>query len=202
VLGVQTTAKCGSLYVMPGKVFNQVLDVARDQHGLVRAADLREIGLDPKRLVDYSRRGLADHLGYGVYRLKLIPPGPWDEFMQAALWPDGRGVLSHETALDLHDLCDVNPNHIDITVPKDYRTHREVPALYRLHRRALADDDVAYVQGISVVAPARAIADGIEVGLRPTLIEQAIDTAEREALITAATATRLREIRPAVESPG
>jgi predicted transcriptional regulator of viral defense system len=186
---------------MPGRVFTQVLDVARDQHGLVRAADLREIGLDPKRLVDYSRRGLADHLGYGVYRLKLIPPGPWDEFMQAALWPDGRGVLSHETALDLHDLCDVNPNHVDITVPTDYRTHREIPAAYRVHRRAVADGDVGSVHGIPVVAPARAIADGIEAGLRPTLIEQAIDTAEREAMITGATAARLREIRSATERP-
>jgi predicted transcriptional regulator of viral defense system len=200
---VQTTAKRGSLYAtMPGKVFNQVLDVARDQHGFVRAADLRDIGLDPKRLVDYSRRGLADHLGYGVYRLRLVPPGPWDEFMQAALWPDGRGVLSHETALDLHDLCDVNPNHIDITVPADYRTHREVPDVYRLHRRALVDEDVGYVHGMPVVTPARAITDGIDAGLRPTLIEQAIDTAEREAMITSATATSLRAMRNPVEQPG
>jgi predicted transcriptional regulator of viral defense system len=184
---------------MPGRIFNQVLDVARDQHGLVRAADLRDIGVDPKRLVDYSRRGLADHLGYGVYRLKLILPGPWDEFMQAALWPDGRGVLSHETALDLHELCDINPNHIDITVPEQYRTHRQVPPAYRLHRRDLPDDDVGYVHGVPVVTPARAITDGIDAGLRPSLIEQAIDTAEREAMITGATATHLRAMRSTAE---
>jgi predicted transcriptional regulator of viral defense system len=197
---VRKTAKCGNLYAsnVPGKVFTEVLERARDQHGFVRTADLREMGLNPKRLNDYSRRGLADHVGHGVYRLRLFPPSEWDEFMQAAVWPDGRGVLSHETALDLHDLCDVNPDHIDITVPKDYRTHRQVPAAYRLHGRALRDVDVGHVEGLPVVTPARAIADGIEARLRPTLIEQAIETAEREAMITGEVARRLRGMRNAV----
>lgn len=180
---------------MPGKVFNEVLEIARDQHGFVRTSDLREIGVDPKRLNDYWRRGLADRLGYGIYRLHVIPPGEWDEFMQAAVWPDGRGVLSHETALDLHDLCDVNPGHVDVTVPKTYRTHREVPARYRLHRRDLEARDITSVNGVPVVAPARAIADGIEAGLRPTLVQQAIDTAQRQALITTDVAHRLRALR-------
>jgi hypothetical protein len=39
---------------------------------------------------------------------------------------------------------------------------------------------------------ARAIADGIELGLRPTLIAQAIDTAARQALITAEQEADLR----------
>jgi predicted transcriptional regulator of viral defense system len=183
---------------MPGKVFNEVLEIARDHHGFVRTADLREIGLDPKRLNDYNRRGLADHLGYGTYRLRLIPPGEWDEYMHAAVWPDGRGVLSHETALDLHDLCDVNPNHIDITVPRAYRTHRQLPPTYRLHPRDLPADEVTYVEGVPIVTPRRAIADGIDRGLRPTLIEQAIDTAEREAMVTADAARRLRAMRSEV----
>jgi hypothetical protein len=41
----------------------------------------------------------------------------------------------------------------------------------------------------------RAIADGIEAGLRPTLIEQAIDTAQRQAMVTTDTAQRLRALR-------
>lgn len=177
---------------MPGRVFAEVLEIARDQHGYVRAADLREAGLDPKRLNDYHRRGLADHLGYGVYRLKLIPPGEWDEYMYAAMWPDGRGVLSHETALDLHGLCDVNPNHIDITVPKAYRTHRDVPASFRLHATDRDADEIASIEGVPTVTPARAIADGIDAGLRPSLVAQAIDTAERQAMITTEVARGLR----------
>lgn len=180
---------------MPGRVFTEILDIARDQHGFVRTEDVRELGIDPKRLQDYSRRGQADHLGYGVYRMRLVPPGEWDEFMQATVWPAGRGVLSHETALDLHELCDVNPNHVDITVPKGYRTHRAVPVRYRLHRRDLPTEDVSYVRGVPMVTAARAIADGIEARLRPTLIEQAIETAQSQALITTDMAQQLRALR-------
>jgi predicted transcriptional regulator of viral defense system len=180
---------------VPGKVFNEVLEIARDQHGFVRTADLRELGLDPRRLNDYRRRGLADRLGYGVYRMTIIPPGERDEYMYAAVWPDGRGVLSHETALDLHDLCDVNPNHIDITVPKTYRTHRQVPRTYRLHPADLPSGEITYLEGLPIVTAARAIAECIRAGLRPTLVDQAIDTAERQAMITVETAVQLRALR-------
>lgn len=180
---------------MPGRVFTEILELAREQHGYVRADDLREVGIDPKRLHDYWRRGQADRVGHGVYRLRLIPPGEWDELMLATLWPAGRGVLSHEIALDVHELCDVSPGHIDVTVPKDYRTHRAVPAQYRLHHRDLSREDVTYQAGVPVVTPARAIRDGIDAGLRPALIEQAIDTARREAMITGATADRLDALR-------
>ncbi len=180
---------------MPGKVFLDILDLAREQHGFVRTADLRDLGIDPKRLVDYAARGQAEHLGYGLYRLLLVPPSRWDEFMRAAMWPDGRGTLSHETALDLHGLCDVNPNHIDITVPTTYRTHRAVPSTYRLHARELPDDAVTYLEGVPLVKPARAIADGIEAGLRPSLLDQAIATAQDQALITTAAADELRAQR-------
>jgi predicted transcriptional regulator of viral defense system len=180
---------------VPGKIFMNVLDIAREQHGFVRTADLREIGISPKRLNEYAKRGHADHLGYGIYRMHLIPPGEWDEFVQATIWPDGRGVLSHETALDLYELCDVSPNHIDLTVPKAYRTHREVPRTYRLHQRDLPVEEVTYLEGAPIVTPARAIADGLDIGLRPSLVEQAIDTAQRQALITSNAATDLRARR-------
>jgi predicted transcriptional regulator of viral defense system len=179
---------------MSGRVFDEIHSLAQDQHGFVRTADLREHGLDPRRLNDYWRRGLADRLGYGVYRIKLVPPSPWDEFMQATLWPDGRGVLSHETALDLHELCDVNPSHIDITVPRQYRTHRRAPGTYRLHDRDLSPEDVQYIEAVPIVTPARAIADGIEARLRPGLLEQAIDNAARQALITADVSRQLRTL--------
>jgi predicted transcriptional regulator of viral defense system len=183
------------MYVVPGRVFLDILDLAREQHGFVRTADLRDLGINPKRLVDYAARGQAEHLGYGLYRLLLVPPSRWDEFMRATIWPDGRGTLSHETALDLHGLCDVNPNHIDVTVPTTYRTHRAVPTPYRLHARELPDDAVTYLEGVPIVKPVRAIADGIEAGLRPSLLDQAIATAQDQALITTAAADELRARR-------
>ena len=51
------------------------------------------------------------------------------------------------------------------------------------------------LRDVPIVTPARAIADGIELGLRPTLIGQAIDTAASQALITAEQEADLRATR-------
>jgi predicted transcriptional regulator of viral defense system len=169
---------------MPGRIYTELLDLAQDQHGYLRAEDVREAGFDPKRLVDYERRGVAQRVAYGVYRMKAIPPDELEEYMRAALWPMGAGVLSHETALDLYELCDVNPAGIDVTVPRSYRTHRSVPALYQLHRRDLASEQIGRLRGLPIVTPMRAILDGIDAHVRGELIEQAIQTAEQQSLIT------------------
>ncbi len=178
---------------MPGRVYTELLELAQDQHGYLRAEDARHAGFDPKRLVDYERRGIAERVAYGVYRMKGIPPDELDEYMRAALWPMGIGVLSHETALDLYELCDINPAGIDVTVPNGYRTHRPLPALYRLHHRDLTSEQVARLRGLPIVTPLRAILDGIGAHIRGELIEQAIQTAEQQSLITRGGAAGARD---------
>jgi predicted transcriptional regulator of viral defense system len=178
---------------MPGRVYTELLDLAQDQHGYLRVEDVREAGFDPKRLVDYERRGVAERVAYGVYRMKAVPPDELEEYMRAALWPMGVGILSHETALDLYELCDVNPARINVTVPHAYRTHRLVPVLYRLHRRELAGEQTGRLRGLPIVTPHRAILDAIETQVRGELIDQAIQTAEQQALITAEQAAATRD---------
>lgn len=112
--------------------------------------------------------------------------------MLATLWPDGRGLIFGESALDLYDVSDVNPAKLHITVPMSYRTHREIPALYVLHREAVAEADRTTVDGIAVVSVAKAIRQAHEHHLRRSLIEQAIDDAEREGWIRRRQADELR----------
>lgn len=116
--------------------------------------------------------------------MNAIPADELEQYMRAALWPMGAGVLSHETALDLYELCNINPARIDVTVPRRYRAHRPVPVLYRLHPRDLASEQTGRLRGLPVVTPLRAILDGIESDVRGELIEQAIQTAEQQSLIT------------------
>ena len=103
--------------------------------------------------------------------------------MQATLWPRRLGVISHDSALDLWDLCDVNPAKIHVTVPKTARIRRSVPPLYEVHVRDLDAADVTRVEGIRVVTPVRAILGGIERHLDGRLIGQAIDAARGRGLI-------------------
>jgi hypothetical protein len=39
---------------------------------------------------------------HGVYRVPLVAPSRLDQYKLATLWPDRRGLISHESALDPH----------------------------------------------------------------------------------------------------
>ena len=169
---------------MPGKVYKRLFELATDQYGFVTTDDARELGIDPHRLVVMASRGDLRRVSHGLYRFGLIPSTMFDQMMEATLWPRRLGVISHQTALDLWALCDVNPAKIDVTVPKIAKIRRAVPAAYRVHVRDLVAEDVTRREGIPVVGVKRAILDGIETHLAPHLIGQAIDTARARGLLS------------------
>ncbi|SRR6266545_6637953 len=184
---------------MPGRVYMGLLEEATGRYGYVTADDARAAGVDPAQLRIMNHRGLVEHVARGVYRFPIVPTTALDQYMEAVLWPRTTAVLSHDTALDLHGLCDVNPADIHITVPADYRVRRDVPRMYQLHRRDLDPADVTLHEGIPIVTVYRAIRDGIEAKLGGHLIDQAIDTARRRGLLAPEqlnALTHQRRVRP------
>lgn len=171
---------------MPGRVYKALFELALEQYGYVTADDARQLGFGPGHLVDLARRGDLDRVAHGLYRFKVVPVTMRDQLMEATLWPRGLGVISHATALDLWDLCDVNPAKVHVTVPKHGRIRRQVPPAYEVHVRDLDTADVTRTEGIPVVTVRRAILDGIEAKVGGHLIDQAVDTATRQGLLTAA----------------
>src|SRR5918992_4403879 len=115
---------------MPGLVFTTLLDQAHQQYGFLTPDDARELGIDPAQLRIMAARHTLEHRGHGLYRMPVVPPTELDAYMEATLWTGRRGVLSHATALDLYELCDVNPSAIHLTVPRGFRTRKDVPATY------------------------------------------------------------------------
>ena len=179
---------------MPGAAYNRIAEIAADQHGYVTQQDARDVGIGVATLARMHERGTLERTSQGVYRVPLIPAGPLDQYMEATLWPRGvRGVLSHQTALELHALSDVNPAKIHLTVPRSHRIQRKVPELYIIHRADLDAADITAHEGIPIVTPQRAVLDSYAAGLGPALIEQAIEDGQRRGLFTARDAGRLRE---------
>jgi predicted transcriptional regulator of viral defense system len=169
---------------MPGDVYERLFEVATEQYGYVTTEDARDLDIDPHRLVVLASRGDLDRIAHGLYRFGAIPSTMRDQLMEATLWPRRLGVISHDTALDLWDLCDVNPAKVHVTVPKSAKVRRAEPGAYRVHRRDLDPDEVTRHEGIPVVAVHRAILDGIETHIAPHLIRQAIDNARARGLLS------------------
>lgn len=180
---------------MPGAVYEKLFEVATEQYGYVTTDDARDLGVDPHRLVVLASRGDLERISQGLYRFGVIPSTGLDQLMEATLWPRRFGVISHDTALDLWDLCDVNPAKVHVTVPKSAKVRRAVPTAYRVHARDLDVAEVTRHEGIPVVRVRRAILDGIETNVAPHLIEQAIDNARNRGLLSKAELSDLTERR-------
>jgi predicted transcriptional regulator of viral defense system len=150
------------------------------------------MGIPVGTLNALSRRGQLDHVGHGIYRVPLIPPGRLDQYKLATLWPDGRGHISHESALELYGISDVNPDKIHVTAPTNYRTDRELPGLYVLHREDLTARDRGSFEGIPLVSAAKAIRQLTDRHTRPSLLTQAIDEGVERGWLRRREAAELR----------
>lgn len=164
-----------------GNPQKDVIDIALSQHGVVTIRDVEHEKIGAAVLRDMARRGVVRRVSTGVYELeRYLIPSRLTQHMLAVLWPyPTRGTISHESALDLWDLCDVNPSRIDVTVPRAYRTSRHPLPLYRLHRRDLDPAEVTDTDGLPIVTPVRAVLDGIEGNVRSGLLHQAIESLRR-----------------------
>lgn len=201
---------------MPTPTYETVFSLAEDQMGYVTAAQAAAAGVRQPTLVMMARRGTLERVSRGVYRLVHFPGHPLAQYMQATLWPYDRagrvenrvrGVLSHETALALHELSDVAPPKVHITVPASYRVQRAVPGYLAVHRADLHPDERTTLEGMPIVTPERAIRDGLAAHLGPELLGQAIEDGLRSGRLARVVADRLREeldqdLRAATGAPG
>src|SRR5260370_22623138 len=104
-----------------------LFDVASSQHGFFTASQAYECGYGTDLLTHQTRSGKFRRVYRGVYRLRDYPSSPHEDVAAAwlALGRD-RAVVSHESALDLHELSDVIPDAVHLTVP---RSRRYLPSL-------------------------------------------------------------------------
>lgn len=183
---------------MPGAIYNLLHAHAVDANGFVTTRDADDLGVPARYLQVLKHRGTLEAISRGVFRFPDVPAGPLDEYKAATLWPlTVEGVLTHSTALDLHDLCDINPTRIDVTVPKSFRTTRPVPEVMRLHKADLPTEDLTWHEGLRIATAPGAIHGAIDQGVGWNLIEQAIDNGRRRGRLTQAEARALRALRPA-----
>jgi predicted transcriptional regulator of viral defense system len=68
-------------------------------------------------------------------------------------------VYSHRTALGIHDLTDLMPAKIDMTVPKSFRRGSSLPRILQLHYDDLRQDEIEMINGVPVTNSLRTILD-------------------------------------------
>jgi predicted transcriptional regulator of viral defense system len=180
---------------MPGSEYEKVMDLAADQFGYVSTSQAVARGVSNNALRMMATRGVLERVSWGVYRVPTFPASPLAEYTEASLWPAGvPGVVSHESALAIRDLSDVNPARVHITLPRGFRVRRKVPGHLTIHNAELSEDEIDLVEGIPTTTVRRTIEDCHRAKLGPTLLRQAIDEAQREGYLEQTDAVDLRAL--------
>lgn len=156
-------------------------ETAAAQEGYFTAGQALQAGYAYSQQYFHRRRGNWLHIGRGLYRLRDFPPGEREDLVRWSLWSrDQKGepqaVVSHESALAVHELSDVMPGRVHLTVPKGFR--KRVPPGCVLHQAGLAAGDVEPRRGYQVTTPVRTLLDVAD----STLSQEHLNRAVREAL--------------------
>jgi len=123
---------------------------------------------------------------HGLYRLTEYPTSRREEILGAWLSVGAtKGVISHESALDLLDLSDVIPGSIHITVPRSDRWRKKAPGT-TLHTvvNFPQENEIVVREGVPVTTPSRTIIDAAVDGVGPEQIIAAIATALERRMTT------------------
>lgn len=126
----------------------------------------------------------------GIYRLALFPEPDRSDLILWWLWSRNQsdqpsGVYSHQTALSLHELTDVNPSRLDMTVPPSFRRGVPIPRILRLHYGNVpaAEQEILFL--VPVTSALRTILDVWEEGSLPKdTVRQAFRQAKATGKIT------------------
>lgn len=172
--------------------------IAYSQDGYFTSRQARESGFSAQLLAHHVRSGRYQRARRGLFRLSGYPGSSREEVRVAWLSVGvDRAVVSHESALELHELSDVIPNAVHLLIGRKDRGIKP-PQGVSIHTTEypLPHEDIIVREGIRVTTPARSIIDAAKSGTQPDQIEMAVSQAISQGLTTP------RELRRKAEDRG
>ncbi len=159
--------------------------IALDQHGYVTRAQAIGAGVSSPSLTSLSHRGRVDRVAQGVYRVPLVPETEEDR-LQLALLKTGRedAALSHETALDVYEVCDIFPAETHVVVPRSARVRRSGLESIIIHHEDLPATDIGWHDGMRTVTLSVAVGQCVRYGTPGYLLRQAMREGGEKGLLT------------------
>jgi len=165
--------------------WDQLFEIAAAQDGLFTTQQAAEAGYSPQLLAHHLGAWRIFRVRRGIYRLVHFPAGDHEELTAIWLWSERAGVFSHQTALALHDLSDVLPSRVHLTLPVASRKRRlRVPDGVVLHYGDVPESDRRWFGPVPATAPMRTLHDCTGEHLPPEILRGAAVDALHRGLVT------------------
>jgi predicted transcriptional regulator of viral defense system len=160
----------------------RLVEIASVQGGYFSARQALEAGYSYPAQHYHALHQNWLRVGRGIFRLPEWPSGPHEDLVRWTLWSGRRAVVSHESALAVHDLGDVNPTQAHLCVPPGFRGKA---AGVVLHHAEVAPSEKQEHPGFWVTTPPRSLIDVAAGSLDVDQIVTAIRDALARGLVTA-----------------
>ena len=121
-------------------------------------------------------------VGRGIFRLPEWPSSAHEDLVRWTLWSRREGVISHESALAVHGLGDVNPERVHLSVPPGFRAKAEGVVL---HRAVVPSAEKEDHSGFWVTTPLRSLVDVASGSLDLDQVATAVAEALHRGLVSA-----------------
>jgi len=141
---------------------HSLYEIANSQGGYVTAKQAIEAGFPRQHMAYHVSVGNLERVDRGLFRLPTVPVSEHDELIRWTLWSRGRddrprAVVSHASALRVHDLSDILPVAVHLTVPPGFR--KRPPHGCVLHLAILERSEMTAGAGFRVTTPLRTLID-------------------------------------------
>ena len=164
----------------------ELYQIADAQGGYFTAAQALRAGYAYSQQHFHVGRGNWIRIDRGIFRLRDYPPGEREDLIRWSLWSRNQkgipqAVISHDTALTVHELSDLMPARVHLTVPPGFR--KKVPPGCVLHKGTLAPGDVEARGGFRVTTPLRTLLDVADGPLSQEHLDAAVGEALQRGLV-------------------
>lgn len=165
--------------------WERLYQTASSQQGYFTTQQAAVAGYSPQLLVHHVRAGKLARERRSIYRLVHFPTGDHEDLVAAYLWSELAAVVSHQSALALHQLSDALPARIHLTLPNEWRRRRlRSPANVVVHHADVPEKDRSWFGAVPTTSPQRTLNDCATSALSPDLLRQAAHQALRRGLVT------------------
>jgi hypothetical protein len=160
--------------------WRELFALTEGQHGFFTVAQAHALDVSDQDLRASSRTRRASDLR-GVHRFIDFPTQDHDELVACFLWSRGEGVISHGSALMVHQLSDYLSDRVEMTLPMSWK-RRRVPKRILPFYVDLPEPDIQWWDAFRITTPRRSVDDFLAWGIRPDLAMQAVDEGVKRRL--------------------
>lgn len=130
--------------------------LAAEQGGYFTAAQAKELGYSYQAQAHHVRAENWLRVDRGLFRLAPWVPEPHDHLARWTLWSKGRAVVSHRSALSVHDIGEFESPRLELTVPPGFSARDSGVQLYVAE---LPAEDMLPRRGFRVTTVLRSLID-------------------------------------------